>query len=84
MSAELKEFPNTRRQECKDDCVKLLKEVLERAEKGEIIGCAISVIVDDQRTQSMWSETDHVALLLGAVTLTKARLEREIMSDDRA
>ena len=58
--------------------VALLRQILERAERGEISGIAIATTSPDLCTASAWSmEEATLAELLGSVVIMQARLVQQ-------
>ena len=50
--------------EVRDSVVEVLKEALERAESGQIVGLALATVLRDRSAASTWSATEHWPSLL--------------------
>ena len=82
--SNIHELPDPLREKCKADVVDLLEQLLKAAKEGEIIACAVSTVHAGLWTQSSWSKSDHLTLMIGAVNVMGARLTRELINNDHA
>ncbi len=52
---------------CAESCVDVLRDTLERAERGEFIAVAIATIHSDGCAGTIWSRLESSAPILGAI-----------------
>jgi hypothetical protein len=64
----------TQPQKVSGECVKLLRDYLDKAEAGELVGVAIAGILKDRSSLTASSGSDHFQGLLGAIEIMKARM----------
>ena len=82
MSPNLSVLPTPEKEACRQDALKLLEELREQVERGDVVSIAAVTISPDQYTQSVWSQIENTGLVIGAVSLLHARLVRSLIQHD--
>jgi len=73
--AEIKELePSPWRKECIADVIRILEDQLDKAKKGEISSVAIAMTVPGKCSGTIFSKTDDLSSLIGAISVLNYRL----------
>lgn len=67
-------------EDCDNDTIEVLEELLNRAKSGEIINIACAYVFKDGSTGSKRSDTNCSAIMMGAIEVLKHRFVEDWLS----